>query len=69
MSHFYAGLREWISSEANQNPDSSKRKFKAFWFRESRSFYKTIVVLPFAFGQCANSMWTSERIIKSFVKP
>ena len=69
MSHFYAGWKQGDFPEVTQNPDSSKRKFKAFRFRELRSFHNTIVVLPFALAQCANSVWIAERIIKSFVKP
>jgi hypothetical protein len=69
MSHFYAGLRERISSEATQKPGSSNREFPSLRFSEPERFHKAIAVLPFALAQCANSMWTSERIIKSFVKP
>ena len=38
MSHFYAGLREWISSEANQNPDSSKREDSGFPVPRTKKF-------------------------------
>jgi len=48
MSHFYAGWKQGDFPEVTQNSDSSKRKFKAFRFRELRSFHNTIVVLPFA---------------------
>jgi len=46
MSHFYAGLREWISSEAKQKPGSSSREFPSLRFSEPESFHPATGVSP-----------------------
>ena len=46
MSHFYAGLREWISSEANPKPGSSNREFSSLRFSEPESFHPATGVSP-----------------------
>jgi len=46
MSHFYAGCKEWISSEANQKPGSSNREFPSLRFSEPDSFHPPTGVSP-----------------------
>jgi len=66
MSHFYAGLRERISSEATQKPGSSNREFPSLRFSEPESSHPATGVSLIS-GQCQAHNCMEEKHIRSLI--